>query len=81
MGIFSDLGANAHLTTPLMMLPASKFMVPNWSEGPNSMNHQDGRHITTGDRTFSVYRAAPFIHLLEVFTVKKSYTFFGKIAG
>ena len=52
MGIFSDLDANAHLTTPLKMLPASKFMVPNWSEGPTSMNHQDGQHITTGDRTF-----------------------------
>ena len=53
----------------------------NWSADPTPVNHQGGRHITTGDHTFSVYHAAPFIHLLEVFTVKKSYTFFGKIAG
>ena len=51
MGIFSDLDANAHLTTPLKMLPASKFMVPNWSEGPISMNHQGGWHPPIDSKT------------------------------
>ena len=49
----ADVVANAHLTPPLKMLPTPELMVTDWSAGPTSMNHQGGRHITTGDRTFS----------------------------
>ena len=53
MGKMADVVANAHLTPPLKMLPTPELMVTDWSAGPTSMNHQGGRHITNGDRTFT----------------------------